>query len=241
VVRTVFERMPGRSLERLIQGGVPPRQARRILREFAEHHADLVAEQLAFGAGAEKARDAATARLGSEEQLICGTLARPELRSWLRRRPCAAFAVAPLLAFAIAFVGSIGVLIGFFEWLKSRGASLSAASPMIHWLTAGASVYLLWALPAAIAATIALLAIHRREISMWPMVGIIVTCVVGALTNFSFDLPPLAADPGMTAGIGLGSENMASAMIRAGSTAAITALPYLWARYSQRTDPDALS
>jgi hypothetical protein len=237
----VFERMPSRALEQLIQGGVPPRQARRILREFAEHHADLVAEQLAFGAGVEKARDAATARLGSEEQLIAGTLARPELLSWLRRRPCAAFAVAPLLAFAIAFVGSIGVLIGFFEWLKSRGASLSATSPMIHWLTAGASVYLLWALPAAIAAAIALLATHRREISIWPMVGIIVTCVVGALTNYSFDLPPLAADPGMTAGIGLGSENMASAMIRAGSTAALTALPYLWARYSQRTDPDALS
>ena len=233
--------MPSRALERLIQGGVPPRQARRVLREFAEHHADLVAEQLTSGASAEKAREAATARLGSEEQLIAGTLARPELRSWLRRRPCAAFAVAPLLAFATAFVGSIVVLIGFFEWLKSRGASLSATSPMIHWLTAGASVYLLWALPAAIAAAIALLAIHRREISIWPMVGIIVTCVVGALTNFSFDLPPLAADPGMTAGIGLGSENVASAMIRAGSTAALTALPYLWARHSQRTDPDALS
>jgi hypothetical protein len=240
-VPTVLDRVPSRALERLIQGGVAPRQARRILREFAEHHADLVAEQLSFGAGAEQARAAAAARLGSEEQLIAGTLARPELRSWLRRRPCAAFALAPLLAFAITFVGSIGVLIGFFEWLKSRGASLSASSPMIHWLTAGASVYLLWALPAAIAAAIALLAIGRREITNWPMVGMIVTCFAGALTNFSFDLPPLAAAPGMTAGIGLGSENIASAMLRAGSTAALTALPYLWARYWRRSDPDTLS
>jgi hypothetical protein len=100
---------------------------------------------------------------------------------------------------------------------------------------------LLWVLPAAIAAAIALLATHRRERSIWPMVGIIVTCVVGALTNFSFDLPPLAAAPGMTAGIGLGSENMAAVMMRAGSTAALTALPFLWARYSQRRDLYTLS
>lgn len=231
---TVLDRTPSRARERLIRGGVPPRRARRIVREFAEHHADLVAEQLASGVSAEKAQEAAAARLGSEEQLIAGTLARPELRSWLQRRPCAAFAIAPLLAFAIAFVGSIIVLIGFFEWLKSRGTSLSAASPMIHWLNAGASFYLLWALPAAIAAAIALLATYRREISIWPMVGIIVTCAVGALTNFSLDLPPLAADPGMTAGIGLGTDNMASAMMRAGSTAALTALPYLRARYHAR-------
>ena len=237
----MLEHFPGNARERLIRGGIPPRQARRILREFAEHHADLVAEQLTSGVSAEKAREAATARLGSEEQLIAGTLARPELRSWLRRRPCAAFAVAPLLAFALAFVGSIVVLIGFFEWLKSRGASLSEASPMIHWLTAGASIYLLWALPAAIAAAIALLAAQRREISIWPMVGIIVTCAVGALTNFSFDLPPLAAHPGMTAGIGLGRDNMASTMMRAGSTAALTALPYFWARRSRRRDPHAQS
>jgi hypothetical protein len=229
VANMLESRRPG-AYERLIQGGIPPRSARRILREFAEHLADLVAEQGALGLGDADARTLASERLGSEEELVAGALARPELKCWSRRRPCTAFAVMPLLALAGAFVLSIVALIGFFEWRKARGDSLSAASPLIRGLTEGASIYLLWALPVAVAAAIALLAARRREASIWPMVGIALTCIVGAMTNLSFDLPPLAPDPGMTAGFGLSADNLESALMRAASAAALTALPYLWVR-----------
>ena len=226
----MHERRHSRACERLIQGGISPRLARRILREYAEHQADLVAEQRRLGLSAAVALAAASARMGSEEQMVAETLARPELHSWLRRRPCAAFTVAPLLAFGGTFVLSIVGLIAFFEWRKARGDSLSAASPLIRWLSEAASVYLLWALPVAVAAAIAVLATRYREVSVWPFVGIMVTCVLGATTNFSFDLPPLAVQPGMTAGIGLGADNIGAVLIRAASAAALTALPYHWAR-----------
>jgi hypothetical protein len=236
----MLERSYRRSCQRLIQGGVSPRLARRILREFAEHHADLVSEYRSLGLGAAAARAAAASRLGSTEQLVAGTLARPELRSWLRRRPCAAFTIAPLLAFAAAFVVSLVGLVAFFQWRKARGDSLSVAVPLMHWLTEGASVCLLWALPVTVAAAIALLAVRHREESVWPLIGMMVTCGVGALTNLSFDFPPLATQPGMTAGIGLGADNLSMALTRAVSAAILTALPYQWARRARRRD-DALT
>jgi hypothetical protein len=232
----MLERSYRRTHEQLIQGGISPRLARRILREFAEHHADLVGEYRSSGLGDAAARAAAAVRLGSQEQLVAATLARPELRSWLRRRPCVAFTIAPLLAFAAAFVVSIIALIAFFEWRKARGDSLSVALPLMRWLTEGASVYLLWVLPVAVAAAIAVLATRHREESAWPLIGVLVTCGVGALTNFSFDFSPLAAQPGMTAGIGLGADNFGTALTRAMSAAMLIALPYQWTRRMRRRD-----
>jgi hypothetical protein len=82
----MLERRHGCAYERLIRGGIPPRQARRILREFAEHHADLVAEQRTLGLSDADSTTLASERLGSEEHLVAGTLARPELIAWSRRR-----------------------------------------------------------------------------------------------------------------------------------------------------------
>jgi len=50
-----------RSLDTLIQAGIAPRRARRILREFAEHHADVVVERMGLGESARDARIAAGA------------------------------------------------------------------------------------------------------------------------------------------------------------------------------------
>jgi hypothetical protein len=63
--------------------------------------------------------------------------------------------------------------------------------------------------------------------------------VIGATTNFSFDLPPLVVHPGMTGGIGLGADNIGSVLMRAASAAALTALPFHWARrvWARRAQP----
>jgi hypothetical protein len=237
--------MPGmrdyqsRSVERLIQAGIAPRRARRILREFAEHHADVVAERMSLGDGAHDARLAASARVGSEQQLVANPLARPELRSWAHRRPSIAFAIAPVLSFAIAFVASILALIALVEWRKAHGGVLSAASPLMQWIGAYGGIYLLWVLPCGIAALLALAAARRREASIWPCVGIAAVCFVGALTNFSVSVPPEA--PSMGAGIGIGTDHIGAILMRAGSTTALVLLPFLWVRSLQRHEFAALS
>jgi hypothetical protein len=228
---------PRRSLDSLVQAGIAPRRARRLLREFAEHHADVVAEHINLGDSASDARLAASARLGSEQQLVATLLARPELRSWAHRRPSIAFAIAPVLSFGLVFVASILALIALVEWHKARGDALSAASQVIQWIGAYGSVYLLWVLPCGVAALLALAAARRREASIWPCVGIVAVCLVGALTNFSVSVPPEA--PSMGAGIGIETAHMGAILMRAGSTAALVLIPFLWVRRLQRNESAA--
>jgi hypothetical protein len=230
---------PSRSLDSLIQAGIAPRRARRILREFAEHHADVVAERTGLGDSAHAARLAANARVGSQQQLVVSLLARPELRSWAHRRPSIAFAIAPVLSFAIAFVASILALVALVEWRKAGGDALSAASPVIQGIGAYAGVYLLWVLPCGVAALLALAAARRREASIWPCVGIAAVCFVGAQTNFSMSVLPDA--PSMGAGIGIGTDHLEALLTRAGSTMALVLLPFLWVRWLQRQELAAMS
>jgi hypothetical protein len=223
---------PCRSLDSLIQAGIAPRRARRILREFAEHHADVVAERISLGNSASDARRAASERVGTEQQLVANLLARPELRSWAHRRPGIAFALAPVLSFAVAFVASLLALIALVEWRKAQGEALRAASPVMRWIGAYGGIYLLWALPCAVAALLAFMAARRREASIWPCVGIAAVCFIGALTNFSVSAPPDA--PSIGAGIGIGTTHMGAILMRAGSTMAPALLPFLWSRRQQR-------
>jgi hypothetical protein len=235
------DRAPRTSLDQLLQAGIAPRRARRILREFAEHHADVVAEYSNLGVGAFEAEAAANARVGSEQQLITNLLARPDLRSWAHRQPSVAFALAPVLSFALAFVVSIAALVAVVEWRKAHGDALNAASPLVQWIRDYAGVSLLWALPAAAAALLAVTAERRRETSIWPCIGIVATCIVGALTNFSWCFSPVSYAPTMGAGIGIGTDNMGPVLVRAGSTTALVLLPYLLARWRRRHEFSALS
>jgi hypothetical protein len=236
--------MPDRSthtsLERLLRAGIAPRRARRILREFAEHHADVVAEYSDLGVGAFEAEAAANVRLGPEQQLVANLLARPDLRCWAHRQPSVAFALAPVLSFALAFVVSILALVALVEWRKAHGDALNAASPLFEWISEYAGFYLLWALPAAVAALLAVAAARRREQSIWPCVGIAATCLVGALTNFSVDFSPMSNTPTMGAGIGIGTDNMVPVLLRAVSTTGLVLLPYLRARRRRRHEFGAM-
>jgi hypothetical protein len=234
------DRSPHASIGRLVQAGIAPRRARRILREFAEHHADVVAEYLNLGLSASEAQAAANARVGSEQQLLVNLLARPDLKSWAHRQPSVAFALAPVLSFALAFVVSILALVTMVEWRKAHGDALDAASPVVQWIRGYAGFYLLWALPAAVAALLAAAAARRRETSIWPCVGIAAVCLVGALTNFSLDFSPMSNRPTMGAGIGIGTHNIVPVLLRAGSATALVLLPYLRARRRQRHEFGAL-
>ncbi len=84
--------------ERLLRAGVAPRHVRRYLRELSEHQEDLLRAELAKGSDAIAAREAARARLGTEESLAQSMLERPELRSTAARFPALVFGFGPVLA-----------------------------------------------------------------------------------------------------------------------------------------------
>jgi hypothetical protein len=237
----MLDQPPHRSLDRLIQAGIAPRRARRILREYSEHHADLVAELRALGAAGAEAEAAAVARLGTEQQLVANVLTRSDLRSWARRRPGIAFALTPVLAFAVAFALSLLAMVALINWRKAQGDPLNSGSALMSWISEYGPAYLLWGLPLAAALMLVVVAARRRESSIWPCIGILMTCVIGALTNFSVDVPPLAQAPSMTAGIGIGTDHIGAPLVRALSTAALALLPYFRGRYLQRREVDALS
>jgi len=237
----MLDQPPRQSLDRLIQAGIAPRRARRILREFSEHHADLVAEQRALGAGSAAAETEAIARLGTEQQLVVNLLSRPDLRSWARRRPGVAFALTPVLSFAVAFAMSLCAMAVLVNWRKHQGDALNTGSALMYWISGYGPAYLLWGLPLAASLTLAVVAARRRESSVWPYIGILMTCFVGALTNFSVDMPPLAQAPSMTAGIGIGTDHIGAPLVRAVSTAALALLPYIRVRYLQRREVDSRS
>jgi hypothetical protein len=236
----MLEQPVHRSIDRLIQAGIAPRRARRILCEFSEHHADLVAEQRALGAGSAEAEAEAVSRLGTEQQLVVNLLSRSDLRSWARRRPGVAFALTPVLSFALAFAMSLFAMAALVNWRKAQGDSLNSGSALIHGISEYGPAYLLWGLPLAASLMLAAVAARRREQSVWPYIGILMTCVVGALTNFSVDMPPLAQAPSMTAGIGISTDHIGAPLLRAVGTAALALLPYIRVRYLQRREVDAL-
>jgi hypothetical protein len=217
-------------LELLIRGGIAPRRARRALREFAEHRRDIIRERLQLGESAEAGIIAAEARLGSPRLLVEGMLARPELKSWAWRRPWAAFAVAPLLAFCALFAGLSLATIGFLSGYKSAVGDLRSAPRVICWVTDAAAFLVLWGMPIVVGALLALAALRQRETSRWPAGGILLVCVLGALTDFEFVLPPATEPPQLSIGFGFSSASLTPALTRVALTGALTLLPYVWAR-----------
>ncbi len=226
-------------LTRLVQGGISPRRARRILLEFKEHHADIVAERMNFGATPPEAHAEADARIGSDDAFVAGVLARPELHSWMRRRPWAAFALLPLMSFGVTFIASILALLGLFHFIKSKLGVVTETPPAIRWIGDIAAVYFLWVIPIAIAAALGVLATKRRAAPLWPCIGMVLISILGAMTNFSVDLPPQATQMG--AGIGIGPVNAWPALSRATFSLVLVMLPYLWWWRSRRRGLDVLS
>ena len=83
--------------ERLLRAGVAPRHVRRYLRELREHYDDVLQDELTKNADLVAAREAAWARLGTDESLAQSMLGRPELRSTAARFPALFFGVGPVL------------------------------------------------------------------------------------------------------------------------------------------------
>ena len=166
--------------ERLLGAGVAPRHVRRYVRELAEHHDDALRAELATGVDLARAREAAWARLGSEEQLAQSVLARPELRSTAARFPALAFGVAPALGWVAA-----PILIAGAASLLPDAVRRAAPSPELVSVLHALLLVHARLLPVLLGALALALAAERRLRPFWPLVGAaIVDLLAGTLTVY---------------------------------------------------------
>jgi len=213
--------------EQLLRVGVAPRHVRRMVFELSGHFEDLLDELRARGLAECDAEAEASARLGAEG-VVAAVLARPELRSSMRRWPLAAFVILPVAAYAALFVAGLTLLVVCVEFAeKGLGAPLASSNSLQHLATAFLTG-ITWLLPATVAAWCCAIALARRAPLLWPIVGVALISLLGATTNAQLQLPPLVDRPALGAGIGFSTEALFLPLFRAGATFLVVLLPYIW-------------
>jgi hypothetical protein len=166
--------------ERLLGAGVAPRHVRRYVRELAEHYDDALRAELATGVSLARAREAAWARLGSEEHLAQSVLARPELRSAAARFPALAFGLAPALGWVAAPILVAGAASLLPEALRRSAPSAELVSVLHALLVVHARL-----LPVLLGALALALAAERRLRPLWPVIGAaVVDLLAGTLSVY---------------------------------------------------------
>ncbi len=167
--------------ERLLRAGVAPRHVRRYLQELQEHHEDARRAELARGAEPSAASEAAWARLGTEDSLAQGMLARPELRSTGARFPGLVFGLGPALLWLAAPVAIIAGLVLLPEAMPRLKVDATFIETY-HTLC----FFYLRVVPVLLGASVLAVAASRRLPLRWPLLGAgVVDVLAGTFTVYS--------------------------------------------------------
>jgi hypothetical protein len=200
--------------------------------ELSGHFEDLLDELRARGLREEDAAIEASSRLGAEA-MVAEVLARPELRSWMRRRPLIAFALLPVAAYATLFVVGLTLLVGCTELAEMKSGISLARSDSLQSLVVAGLRGIVWFLPASVAAATCVIAMTRRAPLWWPIGGTALISLLGAMTNAQLMLPPLVDRPEFGAGVGFSTGAISLPLFRAGATLLAVLVPYLWLARTQ--------
>jgi hypothetical protein len=219
--------------ERLLQGGVARRPARRYLAELRDHLDDLIAEERQAAGDERDARSRALARLGSVDALAGAMIARREALAWSRKAPFAAYLIAPTFAFAAGAALAMSGVVMTANWLRAPGGgavdmppwALTMAADVVFFSNAMLAVLLGWTLGA--------MAVRQRSAPLWPVLGIVVLATVGAAVQLQVTLPS-AAGHGE-----IGFSPSGGFIGRLVLNLALTLIPYAGLRLWQATRPKA--
>ena len=168
---------------KLLRGGIAPRRVRRIVGELREHFHDLRTDALAHGMNDTEAASWACSRLGSEQQVVDESLARPELRSWSARWPWAIYALLPpflMAALVILVVLALGPAIELYI-LQSEWETSDAVLPHAWFMSIvdGTLATVKYAAPLLLCAAFCRMAFLRLTRSPWLLPGIVATAILG--------------------------------------------------------------
>jgi hypothetical protein len=168
--------------ERLLRAGVAPRHVRRYLAELEDHYDDALRAELARGTALLEAREAASARLGTEETLAQSMLERRELRSKAARFPALFFGAAPVMA----WLGTPIVILAAVSLLPQESRRMKIDASFIDACVALGFVYTRL-LPVLLGAVALHMAAARRSRALWPLVGAgAVDVLAGTLSVYTF-------------------------------------------------------
>ena len=163
-----FETVPFAGLkDRLLQGGVRPRHARRYLSELQDHLDDLIAEERRAAADERDARARALARLGSTEALAGAMIARPELRAWSSKAPALVYVIAPSTVLVACTMAAMAAIVIKATSLSHAGAAPTDLPVWLHQAAAGVVVAANSLLAVALGWGLAAMAIRQRSAPRW--------------------------------------------------------------------------
>ena len=169
--------------ERLLREGISPRHVRRYVTELRDHLTDLRAEEERAGLQSREAEAAAMARLGSDEDLAEAMLGRRELRSWTAKAPWAVFGPGALGALAVGYATALLIL-----WSGWRIFLPGSATPFVRveglavpYFGLGRMLY--YGAPLFVGWGLGVIAVRQRMAMVWPIVGIVVVCLAGAMAQ----------------------------------------------------------
>jgi hypothetical protein len=216
----------------LINAGVSPRRVRRLVSELNDHCDDLREALMATGLSREEADTEAVARLATDA-MIADVLARPELRSWVRRWPWISFTVVPIAMFAVLFVATLAALVFSIDFaVNSLGVDFSGSAGLRS-LPRVLLALDIWVLPIIAASACCALALSRRAPAIWTIVGVLLISSIGALTNAQVEFSPGAPHGVFNAGIGFSTEALLLPISRAALTLTVALAAYFWLRHLQ--------
>jgi len=189
-------RADARLTERLLRGGVGSRHVRRTLRELRDHREDLVERMVARGDDHAAAVNEARGLLGDRDALAEQMIARPELRSRVRRFAWLLFVLGPAPMVCAMGLLSLGLMAGVVQGVGLPGLNPAAEEalamtigrPLLHWIA-----------PFLVGLQLCRTAVRRWVPAYWPVCAIAIVAFnsgttyygkLGGLTTLAIQIPP---------------------------------------------------
>jgi hypothetical protein len=194
--------------ERLLRGGIAPRQVERLLLELKTHAAALLDEEIARGQAVEVAQAVARGRLGSDDEIVRKALEQSALKSWGARWPVTVCALLPPVGLLALSAGTVSALVS----VLAVGQHLNHASgehsvwPWIHQGTMLIAWLVLYGFPVLCSFLLVRYTVTRRLGLVWPLIGLLLTTALGAWTTFTVAWPQAGVQGRLSAGVGFSTD-----------------------------------
>jgi hypothetical protein len=228
--------------ECLLRAGIAPRHVRRYIGELRDHFDDLVREAKASGALGAAAEAAALARLGNENDLVAGMLARPGLRSIASRYPWAVFGLGPVAMLIAGLVVAVLVEIGVLDLVtlamhalgwKPQPSALKTLTLVVEvWNTLA-----VYASPLGFAALLFMIGARQRMSSAWVFAGVAIVCIFGGFQNLVWYDTGTRGEMMLTTGLLHPYPHFAEGVARAAANLALSATAW-WLFMRRLSSPE---
>jgi len=180
--------------EKLLRGGIAPRQVKRTVAELQDHYMDLYEEAIVHGISEERAAQDALSSLGKEQDLIKEILSQKKLLSWASRYPWTTYGFGPIFLAIVIATAPIGILESLLILSEDMTIYLMPdwmQSSFIQHLTNATFFLASYIMPIIITGYMCFQVSIRRDPLVWPIIGATFMCIFAASYNININWPDL--------------------------------------------------